>query len=151
MELTWRCLSFNELTNLELYRLLQLRTEVFVVEQQCAYAELDGLDTAPDTYHLLGERQGELCAYARLLAPGLCYSTASLGRVICAPHIRGHQCGHQLIRRALEQIATYWPNSAVTIGAQAHLTGFYQQHGFVAVSAPYMEDGIAHIKMQRLA
>ncbi|WP_172561686.1 GNAT family N-acetyltransferase [Vibrio furnissii] len=148
---TWQCLSFSELSNHQLYELLKLRVDVFVVEQTCPYPELDNKDIVDGVKHLLGYRDGQLIACSRLLPPGISYSSVSIGRVATSPTARGDGLGHQLIREALQQCQSLWPKQAIEIGAQAHLSEFYACHGFVRTSAPYLEDGIAHVDMKRNA
>lgn len=143
----WRCLRFDQLSVGELHELLRLRAQVFVVEQRCAYLDLDGAD--PACWHLLGEREGELQAYARLLPAGLSYAEAAIGRVVCEPSTRGSGLGHALMREAVERVRGLWGPGAIRLGAQAHLQGFYRQHGFLPDGEPYDEDGIAHIQMLR--
>lgn len=146
---TWQCLSFSELTNHQLYELLKLRVDVFVVEQTCPYPELDNKDIAEGVKHLLGYRNGQLIACSRLLPPGVSYPSVSIGRVATLQTARRDGLGHQLIREALEQCQSLWPNQAIEIGAQEHLSEFYARHGFVRTSSTYLEDGIAHVDMKR--
>lgn len=149
MPIRWNCLPHTELDVATLYELLALRTQVFVVEQQCAYQELDGQDLAGDTLHLMA-RDGDhqLLAYARLLDPQRQGGDAVIGRVLIAPSARGLGLGHTLVERALEQCQLRWPDAPVVLSAQAHLTEFYARHGFEAVTPPYDEDGIAHVGMR---
>lgn len=151
--LRWRCLAFAELTASELYRALQLRAEVFVVEQTCAFQDLDGRDM--QALHLLGERESEeggaaLLAYARLLPAGTAFAEASVGRVVTAPATRGSGLGHALMRQATAELHRRWGVQPIRIGAQAHLQAYYRQHGFEPQGALYLEDGIEHIEMVRL-
>ncbi|MDI9238507.1 GNAT family N-acetyltransferase [Lysobacter sp. LF1] len=150
--LRWQAFTFRELDIDTLYALLKLRSEVFVVEQQCAYLDPDGKDRHPQTVHLLGTADdGALAAYLRILAPGLSYPQVSFGRVLTAPAYRGRGLGDPMIRAALAQIASRWPGHDVQIGAQAHLQHYYGRHGFVPSSDPYLDDGIPHIDMLRRA
>ncbi|OOF06679.1 GNAT family N-acetyltransferase [Salinivibrio sp. MA607] len=144
----WQIVTFDALDTRTLFTLMKLRVDVFVVEQVCAYPELDALDTAPETLHLMGWLNGELAAYARVLAPGASYSGASIGRVIVAPAHRNGQWGHQLVRHAIQACQQHWPHDDIEIGAQTHLQRFYQTHGFSAFSDAYLEDGIPHIDMR---
>lgn len=149
-EVSWRCLPFASLSLPELYAVLQLRSAVFVVEQTCVFQDMDGLD--PACHHLLGQdTSGHLLAYARLVPVGVAFAEASVGRVITAPAARGTAMGHRLMAQACTQVAQLWGEQPIRIGAQAHLQGFYGQHGFVTNSAEYMEDGIAHVEMLRPA
>lgn len=142
----WRCLPFEALGVQRLYELLALRSEVFVVEQHCVFQDIDGLD--PQTLHLLGEREGRLLAYARLIPPGLKGPAALISRVVTAPQARGGGTGRALMAEALAQCERLWPGTPVTLHAQAHLQPFYASFGFMPVGETYMEDGIAHIEMR---
>lgn len=146
-EIQWTLYRFDQLPSELLYDVIKLRIDVFVVEQTCPYPELDNLDKHPDVYHLVGELNGEIAAYARLLPPGCSYDHASIGRVIIAPQARGLGIGHQLIETALDYQFDQCHYPSLTIGAQAHLSDFYQQHGFEIISEPYLEDNILHVKM----
>lgn len=148
--LSWRCLPFDALHARTLYRLLQLRTEVFVMEQACAFQDMDGAD--PACFHLLGEGGSEaLLAYARLVPAGLKFPEVSIGRVISAQAARGTGIGHVLMREAVRAAHGLWGVQPIRIGAQARLQAFYRQHGFEPASAVYLEDGIDHIEMLRAA
>jgi ElaA protein len=148
-DIVWRFAAFNDLRTGELYELLQLRSEVFVVEQACAFQDLDGLDDR--AIHLLGTRAGLLVCYGRCLPPGEKYHEASIGRVIVRASARGGRLGHLLMQQALACTVQLWGEQPVRIGAQAHLARFYERHGFVTTAAPYVEDGIPHIEMLRPA
>ncbi|NLQ17842.1 GNAT family N-acetyltransferase [Marinomonas sp. M1K-6] len=148
----WHCQAFSELSNDTLYGLLKLRSDVFVVEQNCVFPDLDNLDTLPNTQHLFALQDNKVVAYARLLAKDDCYPDhSSIGRVVVAQEKRKDKLGHTLMKQAIAQTLNLWPESPIKIGAQSHLEGFYQAHGFVTVSAPYMEDGIEHYLMTRQA
>ncbi len=148
--ITWRCLPFYALRARTLYRLLQLRTEVFVMEQNCAFQDMDGAD--PACFHLLGESvDGALLGYARLVPAGLKFPEVSIGRVISAQAARGTGIGHGLMRRAVHAAHGLWGVQPIRIGAQARLQAFYRQHGFEPASDLYLEDGIDHIEMLRAA
>ncbi|CAM2960025.1 GNAT family N-acetyltransferase [Vibrio mytili] len=147
--LTWIALPFSQLTTHQLYELMRLRVDVFVVEQTCPYPELDGKDTLEGVYHLLGYRDEELVACARLLAAGISYENVSIGRVITKKTARGGGLGHQLLEQALLHCETLWPGQTIDIGAQQHLAQYYARHGFDAISDSYLEDGIPHIDMRR--
>jgi len=146
---TWTWKAFGELTLDELYRLLALRQEVFVVEQRSIYLDVDGYD--PGSHHLLGVEdtpQGpRLSAYLRVLPPGLKYPEASLGRVVTSPHARGQGHGQELVRRGLDFLATHHAGAPIRIGAQDYLRRFYEGFGFRAVGDVYDEDGIPHVDM----
>lgn len=143
---TFICKSFDELTTVELYALLQLRSEVFVVEQDCVYQDVDGYDQT--AMHLLMYLGDELCAYSRLIPPGIKYESASLGRVVTRGSARGGGHGKALMESALEHCKQLWPKASLTISAQAYLEKFYQSLDFKTESEPYMEDDIPHIQMR---
>lgn len=150
--LRWRGLSFDELSAVELYRLLRLRAEVFVVEQACAFQDLDGLDD--QAVHWLGETtdgQGDpmLLAYTRLLPAGTAFAEASIGRVVTSPLARGTGVGHTLMSESIAELQRRWGVQPIRIGAQAHLQTYYRQHGFEPDGDVYLEDGIDHIEMIR--
>jgi len=144
----WTCLRFDELGVRQLYDVLALRSEVFVVEQNCVFLDIDGLD--PLTLHLLGTgNDGALTAYARLIPPGLKSPDALIGRVVTSPAARGDGSGRALMGEALAQCGRLWPGHAITLHAQAHLERFYGNFGFEPVGQPYVEDGIPHIEMRK--
>lgn len=145
--LSWRCQAFDALAPQSLYELLRLRTEVFVIEQNCVFQDMDGAD--PACHHLLGERGGALLAYARLVPVGLKFAEASIGRVVSDPAARGTGLGHVLMREAVARLHALWGERPIRIGAQARLQGFYRQHGFEPEGPIYIEDGIDHIEMLR--
>lgn len=143
----WTCLPFAQLTPATLYSILHLRTEVFVIEQDCVYQDMDNYDQ--QALHLCGMADSELLGYARLLAPGVKYPAASIGRVITAAMARGTGRGRELMLQAISQCNAQWPGAGITISAQHHLEKFYHSVGFATVSEPYQEDGIPHIEMHR--
>lgn len=143
----WICKPHADLTPAELYAILRLRSEVFVVEQNCVFLDMDGKDLQGQTEHLMAWHDGELVAYCRLLEPALNDGRAVIGRVITAPAARGTGLGHELMRRAKEEVQRMWPDQPVYLGAQARLKGYYGGHGFVPVTEEYMEDGIPHVGM----
>ena len=146
--LTWSVVGGGDLDASTLYDVLGLRSAVFVVEQSCAYQDVDGLDLVEGTRHVIG-RDGRIVAYARVLAPGGAWRTPRIGRVIVDGQARGQQLGRRLMERALACCDEHWPGQSVELGAQAHLTGFYASLGFERVGQPYDEDGIAHQWMRR--
>lgn len=149
MQLAWDWRRFGELGVDGVYDMLALRAKVFVLEQG-PYLDADGADRA--AWHLLGRNAaGSLLAYLRVLDPGVRFDEVSIGRVVVDAALRGRGVGHALMREGLARCAGVWPGAAVRIGAQAHLQGFYRQHGFVTASAEYLEDGIAHVQMLRSA
>ncbi|ANQ25290.1 GCN5 family acetyltransferase [Vibrio natriegens] len=149
--LTWMTLPFAQLTTLQLYELMRLRVDVFVVEQTCPYPELDGKDTLDGVYHLLGYHDDELVACARLLPAGTTYDNVSIGRVVTKKTARGGGLGHKLLEEALAQCEALWPEQTIDIGAQEHLIEYYSRHGFNVISDSYLEDGIPHVDMRREA
>jgi ElaA protein len=146
--IAWSVLEAGDLDLATLYDVLALRSAVFVVEQQCAYQDIDGLDLPEGTVHVIGREDG-IAAYARVLAPDGDHPTPRIGRVIVAPQARGRQLARTLMDKALETCEAHWPGVAVELGAQAHLTGLYESLGFEAVSEPYDDDGIPHVWMRR--
>lgn len=147
--ISWSEVGGRDLDVATLYDVLALRSAVFVVEQACAYQDIDGLDLAEGTVHVIGGEAGAIAAYARVLAPDDQHATPRIGRVIVAPEARGRQLARPLMGRALDTCAARWPGEAVELGAQAHLTGLYESLGFTAVSEPYDDDGIPHVWMRR--
>ena len=151
-DIHWGLKTFQELEVEQLYDLLKLRVDVFVVEQVSAYAELDDYDRHVETRHLSGQDEfGQLIAYARLLPPGLRYSEVNLGRFVVRKESRGKGIGHRLLDEALKEIEISWPGSAIKISAQDYLQKFYEQYGFVRGADVYLEDGIPHVEMVREA
>ena len=149
---SWQLFSFNQLSNFQLYQLIKLRIDVFVVEQNCPYPELDDKDHASGAYHLLGYEGDELVACARLLAKDISYpDQASIGRVAIKDSARGAGLGHELLQNALKHIESSWGRISIKISAQEHLSHYYNKHGFVQCTNMYLEDGIPHIGMQREA
>lgn len=147
----WKITSFDSLGSAELYELLKLRVEVFVVEQNCPYPELDGKDRDPGTLHLIGMNSDkEILAYLRILPPGLSFKEVSIGRVVVKKMNRGNGLSPFMVKMALDQINRTWPGENVQIGAQLYLKSFYESHGFKAFSKSYLEDGIPHIDMIRI-
>ena len=141
----WEIKAFDQLSLQELYTILTLRTNVFVVEQACPYPEVDGKD--PNCLHLLGTINGELVAYLRILPAGLRYDEVSIGRVVVKPSHRGKGLGRLMMEQAIHCITNEWKESQIIIGAQAYLEKFYQSLGFEPVSEVYLEDDIQHLDM----
>ena len=150
----WKRVAFGDLTPHQLYELLQLRTDVFVMEQACAFQDMDGNDHL--AVHLLGTAveastvvgQGApLIAYARLFPAGVKFAEASIGRVITRDTVRGTGLGHVLIREAIASVGALWGVQPIRIGAQSRLIVYYRQHGFVEVGSTYLEDNIDHQDM----
>ncbi|WP_375419019.1 GNAT family N-acetyltransferase [uncultured Hymenobacter sp.] len=149
MPISWTCKPFADLTLTELYAVLRLRSEIFVVEQNCPYLDMDGLDEA--AFHLLGRAEtGELAAYTRLLPKGVSYPDyASIGRVVVARTQRGGGLGQALMRESIRRCERLFGRAPIKIGAQQYLERFYQEFGFAQCGAGYDEDGIPHLPMLR--
>lgn len=150
-EIRWRSCRFDELGLLELDRIYRARQQVFAIEQDCVYLDVDGVD--PACWHLAAwsDTQAEPLAYARIVAPGVKYAEASIGRVITTPAARGTGLGRELVGRAVAQAVALYPGQGIRISAQAHLSRFYGGFGFERVGEEYMEDGIPHVEMLRPA
>ena len=144
----WKIYTFKQLSLDLLYDLIQLRIDVFVVEQNCPYRELDDKDRLDDTLHFIGfDKQGKMIAYARLLAPDVSFPEASIGRVLVVKESRGKGMARQLVNQGISIIKRTWSDSNIQIGAQQYLQHFYQSMGFQINSDMYLEDGIPHINM----
>ncbi|MBS1742944.1 MAG: GNAT family N-acetyltransferase [Bacteroidetes bacterium] len=141
----WTYKSFNELSLTELYSILQLRSEVFVVEQHCPYLDADDKDQP--SFHLCGWLNNKLVAYARILPPGIAFHEASIGRVSTALSFRRHGAGKMLMQRAIEHTIQQFPGAGIQIGAQSYLLRFYSELGFNSTHDEYLEDGIPHTHM----
>jgi len=144
--MNWNYKTFESLTTAEIYKILALRSEVFVVEQTCIYQDIDGKDEK--AMHLFATENGAIVAYARLFKAGDYFDEASIGRVIVHPQYRGKDWGHQLMKKALQYMDQNHYGS-IHISAQKYLENFYKNHGFVVVSSEYLEDGIPHIGMKK--
>ena len=147
MNLEWKIKRFEALTVVELYNLMQLRSEVFVVEQNCVYQDVDGKDQK--AWHLLGEDNGETVAYARLFKPNDYFEQASIGRVVVKQSYRDKKLGHILMQEAILEIEKLFNETKITISAQLYLKKFYESHGFIQTSETYLEDDIPHIEMKK--
>ncbi|MFE3869376.1 GNAT family N-acetyltransferase [Flavobacterium sp. LS2P90] len=147
MMLKWSIKPFEELSVHELYDLLRLRSEIFVVEQNCVYLDLDGKDKV--ALHLFGEYEGKIVAHARLFKAGISFDNASIGRVTVDANYRDRKWGHDLMREAIAGVLLHFGESQIKIGAQLYLKKFYESHGFVQTSEMYLEDDIPHIEMKR--
>jgi ElaA protein len=141
------CVHFNDLTTRQLYDIMALRQEVFIVEQNCPYQDADGKDL--QSWHLmLRNDDGQLVAYTRLLPRGVSYPEyASIGRVVNSPIVRGSGIGKVLMQESIAMCGQLFPGEPVKIGAQSYLLGFYSSLGFESTGEEYMEDGIPHTKM----
>ena len=149
MDYQWQTMPFAQMKNDELYAVLRLRQEVFVVEQNCVYLDLDGVDL--QSTHIFCMRDNQVLAYQRCLPPGLSYPESSLGRIVVSPAMRGRQLGRELVQRGISYNLLHWPQSNIRISAQAHLQAFYTSLGFVARGGEYLEDGIPHRQMRYTA
>jgi ElaA protein len=145
MQLKWKLNYFKELSTEELYTILQLRNEVFVVEQNCVYQDADSKDSI--SFHLSGWDGVNLVAYCRILPPGVSYTEASIGRVVSSPQYRNKGYGKQLMNEAIIHTLAQFECNTIKISAQLYLQKFYEQLGFVKLSDSYLEDNIPHIEM----
>ncbi len=141
----WNLCSFSELTTTELYALLKLRQDVFVLEQSCLYPDLDNIDQS--CHHLCGFAGDEIIACARIMPPGLIWEQVSFGRVAVAEHHRASGLGRELTRRILSYCEELYPGQDIKISAQVYLDRFYRGFGFVKAGEPFDEDGIDHMHM----
>jgi len=148
MNLTWHCKPFSELSTDEFHHIIQLRINVFIVEQNCPYPELDGKDL--NAIHVFAKNENnEIVAVARILKPGVSYSECSIGRVATSKNSRLHKVGIQLMNYTIENIYALFGKSDIRISAQEYLKNFYEKFGFKKVSDSYLEDDIPHIEMLR--
>ena len=139
------CKPFADLTPQELYEVLRLRSEVFVVEQNCVFLDMDNKDQA--CHHLLLYQNNLLAACARLLPPGLYYPEMSIGRIVTSPATRGTGVGKELVTLAIEACYSLYGTGSIKIGAQLYAKAFYEKFGFTQIGEVYDEDGIDHIHM----
>lgn len=137
--------TFNELTTQELYDILQLRSDIFVVEQNCVYQDLDYKDQK--AYHLLGLKDKKIVAYTRIFKPGDYFEEASIGRVVVAKHARQYKYGNDIMKTSINYINNELNVFSIKISAQEYLKQFYSNLGFKQIGDPYLEDGIPHIGM----
>jgi len=137
--------TFTDLSTQELYDILQLRAEVFVVEQDCVYQDVDGKDQK--ALHILGYKNNQLIAYSRIFNAGDYFKTASIGRVVIKETERAYGYGHELMTTSIMAVKIHFNTFKITISAQKHLKKFYESHKFTQVGKEYLEDGIPHIKM----
>lgn len=145
-EITWKCQPFSKLSLRDLYHILQLRNEVFVVEQNCPYQDCDEKDF--DSHHLTAWVQHQLVAYARLLPVGISYKNhAAIGRVVTSPRYRNLKIGRQLMHYSISEIYKLFGEVDICLSAQYHLRDFYISLSFVPIGSVYLEDGIEHIAM----
>ncbi|MDI9309872.1 MAG: GNAT family N-acetyltransferase [Limnohabitans sp.] len=147
MNIQFKIKRFNELSTLELYEILKLRSEVFVVEQNCVYQDIDNKDSK--AIHVLGFLNNDLATYCRLFDAGYYFDESSIGRVVVSPRYRDRKLGHDLMKIAIETVVKEYATTKITISAQQYLKKFYESHGFVQTSDMYLEDDIPHIQMKR--
>ena len=150
MNITWYHKHFNNLTTKELYQILQLRNEVFIVEQNCPFQDLDDKDFK--CFHLMGfdTDSQKIMAYTRIVPAGVSYTEASIGRVVTSPQARGGGIGKVLMQKSIDLLETLYGRVSIKIGAQFYLKKFYESLDFQRVGEPYLEDGIQHILMNRI-
>ena len=146
--LFWRLCSFNELSNNQLYDIMKLRQEVFVVEQNCPYLDTDDYDQG--SLHLIGLLKNDLVAYARILPPDVYYREPSVGRIASKPSLRGKGIGKQTVAKCIEIMESRFGKQAIRIMAQCYLIKFYEDFGFEIKGEEFLEDGIPHIEMVRI-
>ena len=139
--------SFKELSTDELYAILQLRSEVFVVEQDCVYQDIDFKDQK--VLHVFGHKNDKIVAYTRIFKPGDYFDNASIGRVVVAATERKYGYGHDLMKASIKAIKDHFKVDKITISAQKYLKKFYESHQFIQIDEEYLEDGIPHIRMDR--
>lgn len=144
-QLNWILKKFDDLSAYELYAIMQLRNEVFAVEQNCVYQDADNKDQP--SFHFMGWLDDKLVAYTRLLPPGVAYNEPSIGRVVTSPSARGKAIGRELMKRSIEEVYILYGALPIKIGAQLYLLNFYASFGFNQTSAIYLEDNIEHIEM----
>lgn len=137
--------TFNQLSTQELYDMLQLRAEVFVVEQDCVYQDVDGKDQK--AWHILGYKNNKLVAYTRVFKPGDYFKEASIGRVVVAENQRQHKYGYDIMEASIKAIKEIFNETTIKISAQCYLNKFYNNLGFKESGKSYLEDGIPHIAM----
>ncbi|MGB1308060.1 MAG: GNAT family N-acetyltransferase [Oceanihabitans sp.] len=137
--------TFKELNTQELYSLLQLRSEVFVVEQDCVYQDIDGKDQ--NALHVIGYKNNKIIAYTRIFKPGFYFNEASIGRVVVAKNQRKYKYGYAIMEASINAVSSYYKETTIKISAQCYLINFYNNLGFKEIGETYLEDGIPHIAM----
>jgi len=147
MTIDWKYKNFGQLTPFQLYDLLRLRSEVFIVEQNCVFLDPDNIDL--ECFHLLGYYQNNLIAYSRIVPEGRVYKEASIGRVATSFTVRKSGTGKLLMQQSIEKLYNSFGKVPIKIGAQFYLKNFYQSFGFNQISEIYLEDGIEHIYMMK--
>lgn len=142
---TWTCQPFDELTPSALYAILRLRSEVFVVEQNCVFLDMDDRDQ--QCHHVMGMQGDLLVGYSRIVPPDISYVEPSIGRIVTSPSVRRHGVGRELMRYSMERLYSMYGTTDIRISAQYYLLSFYRSFGFVQKGEIYLEDGIDHIEM----
>lgn len=145
MDIKFEVKRFDELSIKELYKILRLRAEIFVVEQDCVYQDIDNKDQK--AIHVIGYKDEDIVAYTRLFDAGDYYENASFGRVLVSEKERKYGYGHDLIKISIKAIETNFKTKKIKISAQKYLKKFYESHGFIKLGEEYLEDGIPHIAM----
>ena len=148
-KIIWKQKKWEELNKKNLHKILQIRSEVFIVEQKCVYQDIDNKD--PKAIHLYGKIKNKIVAYSRIFNEGDFYKEISFGRALVLKNQRGKGLGDELVQKSIEIIKVNWPNKKVKISAQAHLNNFYKKHGFIEKGKEYLEDGIPHVSMERFS
>jgi ElaA protein len=148
MHLNWQVKHYHDLTLNEFHDIIALRLDVFVVEQDCPYLDLDGKDKK--CYHLIcRDGKGDVMATSRILPPGISYEYTAIGRVVINKKYRGQGIGHEMMERCIQFSQNEFGNSPIIISAQKHLEEYYGKHQFVSTGSEYLEDGIPHVEMKR--
>ena len=147
MKLKIKTKHFSELNIKQLYDLLQLRSEVFVVEQDCVYQDIDGKDE--QAIHVLGYKDQKLVAYTRIFKPGDYFKESSIGRVVVSEKERKYKYGYEIMKASINVVKEEYNKEAIIISAQTYLKTFYNNLGFLEVGEEYLEDSIPHIKMKK--
>lgn len=137
--------TFHELTLNELYDVLKLRCEVFVVEQNCVYPDIDGKDH--EALHIIGKDDSGIVAYTRCFSPGIYFTEAAIGRVVVKQEMRKFGYGYEIMKASIEALKSRYPTSVIKLSGQTYLIKFYESLGFRTIGKPYLEDGIPHIAM----
>jgi ElaA protein len=145
-KIVWKHKKWEGLDKNDLHEILILRAEIFVVEQNCVYQDIDNKD--PKAIHLFGKIDNKIVAYSRIFNEGSFYKEISFGRALVLKKQRGKGTGDELVKKIIEIIKENWPNKKVKISAQAHLNNFYKKHGFIEKGKEYLEDGIPHVSME---
>lgn len=148
MDIIWVLKKFDDLSPQDLYSILQLRNEVFAIEQNCVYPDMDNKDQP--SHHLMAWKNEKLIAYTRIIPPGIVYAEPSIGRVVTSPLVRGTGIGKELMKKSIEETYKLYGKTPIKIGAQLYLQKFYTDLGFRQTSDVYFEDGIKHIEMLKI-